>query len=130
MSDEEDWTAGALVALDSAGLREIRAYIHDLDILHRRALKRAALLSEVTAAPAHCRSPLFGVERAPSHTWLQSPSSATASSPVPSMSDVATSHDLVAPRDADASRPTTLTTSREVDQKTRPQTPSSRTEDS
>jgi hypothetical protein len=130
MSDGEDWTAHALVALDSAGLREIRAYIHDLHILYRRALKRAALLSEITAAPARCRSPLFGVEQAPSNTWLQSLSSATARSPVPSMSDVATSHDLVTPRDADAYSPTPLTTSREPDQKTRLQPPSPRTEDS
>ena len=130
MSDEEDWTARALIALDSADLREIRAYIHDLGILHRRALKRAALLGEIVVAPARRRSHLFGVEHATSHSWLQSLSSVTARSPVPSMSDVVTSHDLVAPRDADAFGPIPLTTSRELDQKTRPQPPSFRMEDS
>ena len=129
MSVEEDldWTVGALEALESAGLQEIRSYINDLNILQRRALKREALLSESATATANFLSPLFGAERTPSHTRLQSPSSpVTASTHTPNMSDVTTSHQLAVPSDAVAFSPTPLTsTSRELDQEARPQLPSS-----
>jgi hypothetical protein len=79
-SADNDWTADVLVGIESAGPNEIRDYIQDLNILHKRALKRELALRLNSTSKLVPRSPLFGDERDDSDP-LSLPTASTVRTP-------------------------------------------------